>query len=530
MAVPPPGARPRGRVLIVVILGVAVPAMLLAGLGIYLTLRITRAVQDETARYNSYIALQIGQAFENELLERVRQGTVQAENLARVNAPPVGIVAALGAGNPEFEAPHFVPVEMLNGYTVLTVEGQPLLYAQGGKTRQDEYFAGLLLRDSNGQAMGAGGWWVDPRRFLLQHLEEVVRERLPSNERLYGGYESTRRLSVTLLGPLGEELHRVRQPGDLGTARTEMLKGPFEGYAVRVAPAEGAPAALASRFVWFEITFIGLMGMAIVLATTFGLRYAVRQLELAHLKSSFVSNITHELKTPIAMIRLAVETLEMRRFSSPEEGEGFLRSIERETLRLQQLVDNILDFARLEAGQGLVRNQPVDLAALVRDTVDGFRPRLEHQGFRLEVDVPEELPPVRGDAIALSHCVLNLLDNALKYSRAQREVRVSAGARADAVTVTVADRGIGIAPEDQRRIFEKFARVETGLVHNVKGAGLGLTLVDQIVRAHGGRVEVESTLGGGSAFTLVLPRADGAEAPGAHAHRKTGHVTGGDPT
>ena len=132
------------------------------------------------------------------------------------------------------------------------------------------------------------------------------------------------------------------------------------------------------------ITFIGLVAMVILVATIAGLRYTTRQLELAQLKSSFVSNVTHELKTPIALIRLAVETLELRRFSTPEEGESFLAGIVRETKRLQQLVDNILDFARLEAGQARLRLESVDLAQLARETVENFRPRLEQQGFRLE--------------------------------------------------------------------------------------------------------------------------------------------------
>jgi signal transduction histidine kinase len=113
----------------------------------------------------------------------------------------------------------------------------------------------------------------------------------------------------------------------------------------------------------------------------------------------------------------------------------------------------------------------------------------------------------------LQHCLLNLLDNALKYSRERREVRVAAAARDGAVTLAVTDRGIGIAPADQKQVFEKFVRVETGLVHDVKGAGLGLSLVHQIVRAHGGRVELVSNPGEGSTFTIVLPRA-GGDAPG----------------
>jgi signal transduction histidine kinase len=239
----------------------------------------------------------------------------------------------------------------------------------------------------------------------------------------------------------------------------------------------------------------------------------VRQLELASIKSSFVSNVSHELKTPIALIRLAVDTLEMRRVSSMEETEEFLRVISREAMRLNQLVDNILDFARLEAGQHVFRFTNVDIGEVVRETLESFRPKLEHQGFSIAEDIPDDLPLVRGDAVALAQCVLNLLDNAVKYSKQRREIRVSASTHDGMVAISVADRGIGISPRDQRRVFEKFVRIETGLVHDVKGAGLGLSLVDQIMKAHGGRVEVTSVLGEGSTFTLVLPVAERIEAP-----------------
>jgi two-component system phosphate regulon sensor histidine kinase PhoR len=188
-------------------------------------------------------------------------------------------------------------------------------------------------------------------------------------------------------------------------------------------------------------------------------------------------------------------------------------------MRLNQLVDNILDFARLEAGKKVFQFATVNLLDLVREAVDSFRPRLEHLGFRLDVELPDELPTVHGDGPALTQCVLNLLDNAMKYSKTRREVVVSAGIREDAagrepsVTVSVSDRGIGISPRDQKSIFVKFVRIETGLVHDVKGAGLGLSLVEQIMRAHGGRIELKSALGEGSTFTLVLPAARRGEVP-----------------
>jgi two-component system phosphate regulon sensor histidine kinase PhoR len=141
--------------------------------------------------------------------------------------------------------------------------------------------------------------------------------------------------------------------------------------------------------------------------------------------------------------------------------------------------------------------------------MDSFRLRLEDAGFHYEVSVPDALPEVLGDSRALQHCLLNLLDNAVKYSRERKDIRVAVSAGEGYVSLAVSDRGIGIPEDEQDRIFEKFARVETGLVHDVKGAGLGLSLVQMLVHAHHGRVEVTSKPGEGSTFTILLPVWDG---------------------
>jgi signal transduction histidine kinase len=502
------------RILFVLGLGVALPALLLAALGVFLTLRISDAVESHSLRYNHYMAQQVVEAFEQELLAHLREAVAPAETEARNGASADAILQALGAGTREFQDPQFVPLQELSHYLLLVVESQPLVYGQDIRGPDRRRFAAMMLRDARGEIMGAGGWWIVPDQFLRDHLRAVMEERLASNTRIYGGIESTRNLSVAVLSPGGGMLSEVRQAGDLRTATTTLMEGPFEGNTVRVAPTPNAPVAWARRFVLIEVAFISLMGLVILGATLFGLRYVVRQLELARLKSSFVSNVSHELKTPVSLIRLAVETLEMRRFSTPEESDKFVRLIARETLRLNQLVDNILDFARLEAGQRVFKFVEVDLAEVIRETLDSFRLRLEDQGFKLDLDLPEELPAVRGEASAIAQCLLNLLDNAMKYSRARKEIRLAAAARNGEVAVSVTDRGIGIPPSDQRRVFEKFVRLETGLVHDVKGAGLGLSLVDQIVRAHGGRVKVESAPGEGSTFTLVFPAAGGTATRG----------------
>jgi len=495
----------RRRALTLAAVAVALPALLLAGLAVLLTLRVVQSVERDTIRYNSYLGQQVAEAFELELMGQLRSAIGTADKLARDGDPLADITHALATEGRDFNGPHFVPVDDLPGYSLLMAEGQPLVYAPGEASHREQYFCGLLLRDGDGAVIGAGGWWVDPRRFLGKNFDYVLHERMPTNPRLYGGIELTRRASIEVLDAHGQRIARLREPGDLRTSRTEPMQGPFENFNVRVAVSPDSPVVWTGRFLAFELAFIIAMGLVVVIAVAFGYRYTVRQLELAGLKAGFVSNVTHELKTPIAMIRLAVETLEMRRFSSPEEEDKFLGIISRETQRLTQLVENILDFARLEAGRGVFKFARVDVRTLVADAVESLQPRLDHLGFRVEMDLPESLPTTRADPTAITHCVLNLLDNAIKYSRQQREIRVMVGQREGWVEIAVADRGIGIAPGDRKRIFEKFVRLENGLVHDVRGAGLGLSLVDQIMRAHHGRIEVNSTPGEGSTFTLLLP-------------------------
>src|SRR5262245_2917219 len=159
---------------------VAAPALFLAGLGIFLTLRVARAIENDSIRYDTYMALQVGESFEQELMAQLRRSIALAENAARNGATPPQIRAALRAETGRFLAPEFVPVEDLTGYSLLIVESQPLVYAPHPRPNSGAYFAGLLLRDGQGQVIGAGGWWLDPRQFLARQLASVLQERLPS--------------------------------------------------------------------------------------------------------------------------------------------------------------------------------------------------------------------------------------------------------------------------------------------------------------------------------------------------------------
>ncbi len=241
-----------------------------------------------------------------------------------------------------------------------------------------------------------------------------------------------------------------------------------------------------------------------------------REAHLSRLKSDFVANVSHELKTPLALIRLFAETLELGRVPTEDKARQYYRVINKESQRLTQLINNILDFSRIEAGRKEYRFAPTHVGRIVGDVLEAYKFQIEQQGFELSVDVEPDLPEVEADSEALGQALLNLVNNAIKYSRETRSITLSvrlspatprAGDGAgDRVVISVADRGIGVPKAEQRKIFEKFYRGEASLVHETKGSGLGLSLVEHIMEAHGGSVEIESTPGKGSTFTLVLPR------------------------
>ena len=263
--------------------------------------------------------------------------------------------------------------------------------------------------------------------------------------------------------------------------------------------------ALGKRWMRQSFLVLGVLSLFLVGGLALTYRSVSKEMEVAKLKSDFVSNVSHELRTPLSLIRLYAETLELGRIQSQEKVEEYYRIIRKESERLTALINNILDFSRIEAGRKEYEFRETDIAELVRNTLDSYRDQIEQQGFDFEQHIDSTLPAVQVDREAIARSLVNLVNNALKYSAKEKVLRVRLYRSNGSVKLEVADKGIGIPRNEHSKIFEKFYRVGDPLVHNTKGSGLGLSLVRHIAHAHGGEVEVESTPGKGSKFTLSLP-------------------------
>jgi signal transduction histidine kinase len=244
-----------------------------------------------------------------------------------------------------------------------------------------------------------------------------------------------------------------------------------------------------------------LLLTGLILAT----RATTREMKLVEAKTTFVSNVSHELKTPLSLIRLFAETLELGRVRNSEEAQEYYRIINRESRRLTRLINNILDFSRIEARRRQYQFSEADVADVVSETLQIHEYQMLNAGFQVRTDIQPELPPALIDREALAQAVLNLLDNAVRYSDQTKRIEVGVRPRGGDIAIDVADHGIGIPRSEHQRVFEKFYRVSTGAVHDTKGSGLGLAIVKHIVEAHRGRVTVESAPGKGSRFTILLP-------------------------
>ena len=350
------------------------------------------------------------------------------------------------------------------------------------------------------------------KNFFPQMLDESTSQRLSENPQDANEPEDQR--LVMLVYPADTLHSEPERPFAMSSGWnggkpevSQSFDNPFRGLALGIKFQGTTAQAIAHRWVMQSFAILGVLSVLMIGGLVLTYRSVNKQVALARLKSDFVSNVSHELRTPLALIRLYAETLELGRITKDEKKNEYYSIIRKESERLTALINNILDFSRIEAGRKEYDFRETDIAELVRNTLDSYRFQIEQQGFALEEQIDPGIPRMKVDREAIARALVNLVNNALKYSDNEKFLGVRLYRDNAVLKLEVSDRGIGIERNEQTRIFEKFYRTCDPLVHNTKGSGLGLSLVRHITHAHGGQVEVESTPGRGSKFTLSLPLA-----------------------
>jgi signal transduction histidine kinase len=394
-------------------------------------------------------------------------------------------------------------------WKILAYKGGPLEKPTLSVEERDPAHRLILnpITDDSGRIVGLAGLVVDPSFFEKSVLPGVVRDTLKH-------FKSEAAELPLVFSHDGGGREICLNPSDSAPPpgrpeSTRHLTFLFSDWELAIHGRHYTPAGWARRNFAINLALSCVLTAVVAGGVLFALRAASRAMRLSQMKSDFVSNVSHELRTPLASIRVFGELLRLGKAESPEKVRAYGEYIETESRRLTQLINNILDLARIESGRKSYELAAADLEEVVRDTLRTFRPSLEQAGFRLAWHPPASpLPPARIDGSAIGQSLANLLDNAAKYSGSARDIEVSlerAGDADDFAVVSVVDHGIGIPRDEQAKIFDRFHRVSTGLVHDVKGSGLGLAIVHHIAEAHGGRIEVESRPGEGSRFRLFVP-------------------------
>lgn len=263
-------------------------------------------------------------------------------------------------------------------------------------------------------------------------------------------------------------------------------------------------------FLGFEANVLmGILVLALSGATITGVIlvwvFVHREATFSRLQSDFVSKVSHELRTPLTSIRLFTETLSLRK-DDEETRRQCISSLEKETTRLQELIDRLLDWGRMESGRREYRQVDTDLRSIVQSATDAFEGYRDYLDIDLHVSLPPETTLVHADRGAVSDALLNLLTNAAKYGGQPPHIELKCAESAKEIYISVSDNGKGIPITEHKRIFQKFYRIDDRLSREQEGSGLGLAIVNHVIKAHGGRVEIDSRPGQGSTFSIVLPR------------------------
>ncbi len=359
------------------------------------------------------------------------------------------------------------------------------------------YLVSILKRTAQNRDEAEGAWGVilDAERLKEKVLSPALHQ-----------YVSSEEIAWIVRGRDGSPIITAdNPPAGPATVRTNFVAN-FPEWSLEFyqPPPQLLKTFLISRQGVYFYMFLLIAGI-LVFGLILTVRAVSRELELAKMKSDFVSTISHEFKSPLTSIRQLAEMLHSGRVPSEERRRQYYDVLLEQSERLSLLTENILNLARIEEGRKEFVFEKTDVGALLKDIVSSIQDRVRHEGFSIELEIKKDLPMIMMDRIAIAQAATNLIDNAVKYSGESRRVVVGSSAEGEFLTIAVRDYGIGIRKEDLDRVFERFFRGGDELTRTVKGSGLGLTLVKEIVTAHHGTVGVDSEPGKGSTFFIKLP-------------------------
>ncbi|MDB4958140.1 MAG: integral rane sensor signal transduction histidine kinase [Myxococcales bacterium] len=418
--------------------------------------------------------------------------------------------------------------------SVFVLDDQMKLVAGGYVTRRNpkegnefrDWFTSKVLEhlalkaqklNQRGHVYGANGWNGKP--FVFSFIRRQAGDRTfyivieDDLDRLVGWlfpqFFSSSERSKRLYEVVNERGEHIYGTQFLETSGELVVAWPFvdtvDGWVLRVAERDlEFQDQLAKRRVLDSVLIGG--AVLVILASLGFLAIAIRRERRANeLKSDFISNVSHELKTPLSIISMFGEMLANGRTKNTEQATEYAEIIWRESVRLGRLIDNVLDFAKIERGMGVYEFDDADVGEVVTRAIELVGRRLAAAEMTINAELEPDLPPIRLDANAFTLAVMNLIDNAIKYATEGKKIEVRLKRDGARILLTVRDWGPGIHPEEQEQIFERFYRARAVRLKPIRGSGIGLALVQHIARAHGGDVSVDSASGQGATFQIWLP-------------------------
>lgn len=346
-----------------------------------------------------------------------------------------------------------------------------------------------------GDELCESGMLIDSERFINEELDPKIQQIARDKFKIA--------VFDTLNNNLIYSTDKNSPPKELEYKKPFWL---FTNYQLGIEPIGQTIDDLINNRIRRNILLIVLIDLLLIAGALLIYRNIKHNVELAQIKSDFISNVSHEIRTPLALISMYIETLDMGRVKSEEKRNEYYKIILDETARLSAMVNKILSFSQIEKGKKQYNLEHANLNTIVDEIYSTYKHHLDRMGFAHELIKNESLPNTLLDTEAIKDALRNIIDNAVKYSSDTKKIEIQTGESPNKIFVRVTDEGIGISDRDKKLIFDKFYRVtEENLAHKAKGTGLGLTIVQHIMDAHNGKINLESKIGKGSSFTLYFP-------------------------